>query len=136
MVEDGFLDMIRFVDEFKKWEKEGNEGELRTFSEFKKQKKPPRTFTASKNNLCYVASVRTAASLLGVSEILLDRLLEMLWAKHPLTKEGGISWQDLTKLVAFCNESKKRTKNDKGITFGVAERRSIRLPLSARKISI
>jgi hypothetical protein len=39
LVEDGFGDLCDYVDAFKEWEEKAEEGEIRTFKEFKKIQK-------------------------------------------------------------------------------------------------
>lgn len=77
----------------------------------------PRTFTADDNGLCFVASLRTAASLIGLQDYLPDVCLKKFLSKHPEASSVGLTWQLLTKLMQLC-DSFERKRKGKGFNFG------------------
>ncbi|GLE06773.1 hypothetical protein PINS_up016318 [Pythium insidiosum] len=114
--EKGFGDLCDYVDAFKDWEAEAEEGEERTFKMFLKVKKIPRTFTADDNERCYVASLRRASELLGVPDYLPDVVVDRFLSLRPEVDERGITWKDLTKLMQLSNSLLKK-KSGVGVRF-------------------
>lgn len=70
-------------------------------------------------------SLRNIAKLLDISEYLPDHRLEKFWQRFPSTKEGGVSWQHLTKLIQFCNVFQR--KKGRSITFGGGKKKVNRI---------
>ena len=66
--------------------------------------------------MCYVASLRCGAELLGITNYFPDVCLESFLRKYTEVKLNGVTRHHLTYLMQMCNRFQKKAKK-KRLTF-------------------
>lgn len=77
----------------------------------------PRTFTASEDGLCFIASARTAATLIGLPDYISGVCVQKFLAKYPEVVSVGVTWQLFTKMLQMC-QSVAHKRKVMGMHFG------------------